>query len=162
MNRNAVETVMGAVVLVVAAVFLFFAYTTSQVRAVTGYDVTVRCDRVEGLRDGGDVRISGIRVGSIVSQSLDLKTFDAVVRLSIDPSIKLPTDSVVAIASSGLLGDKYLQIVPGADDEYIKRGGQIAHCTPPISLESLIGQFIYGNQGGSQPAKKDGGEAPPK
>ena len=63
MNRNAVETVMGAVVLVVAAVFLFFAYTTSQVRAISGYDVTANFDRVEGIRDGGDVRISGIKVG---------------------------------------------------------------------------------------------------
>jgi phospholipid/cholesterol/gamma-HCH transport system substrate-binding protein len=159
MNRNAVETVMGAVVLVVAAVFLFFAYTTSQVRAVSGYEVTARFDRVEGLRDGGDVRISGIRVGSIVSQTLDPKTYLAVVRMSIDPSIKLPTDSVATIASSGLLGDKYLSIVPGAEDEFIKPGGEITHTTPPISLESLIGQFIYG-QGGQQ--KQSGESAPPK
>ena len=94
MNRNAVETVMGAVVLVVAAVFLFFAYTTSQVRAVSGYELTARFNRVEGLRDGGDVRISGIKVGSVVSQKLDPKTFVAVVKMSIDPSIKLPVDTV--------------------------------------------------------------------
>src|SRR5579875_2519465 len=156
MNRNAVETVMGAVVLVVAAVFLFFAYTTSQVRAITGYDVTARFDRVEGLRDGSDVRISGIKVGSIISQTLDPKTYLAVVRMSIDPAIKLPTDSVATIASSGLLGDKYLSIVPGADDEYIKPGGEITHTTPPISLESLIGQFIYG-PGGQQKSNGEGG-----
>lgn len=155
MNRNAVETVMGAVVLVVAAVFLFFAYTTSQVRAITGYDVTAKFDRVEGLRDGSDVRISGIKVGSIVSQTLDPKTYLAVVRMSIDPAIKLPTDSVATIASSGLLGDKYLSIVPGADDEFIKPNGEITHTTPPISLESLIGQFIYG-QGGQQKSNEGG------
>lgn len=159
MNRNAVETVMGAVVLVVAAVFLFFAYSTSQVRAVGGYEVTARFDRVEGLRDGGDVRISGIRVGSIESQTLDPKTYLAVVRMSIDPSVKLPTDSVATIASSGLLGDKYLSIVPGAEEEYIKPGGEITHTTPPISLESLIGQFIYG-QSGQQ--KQSGEGAAPK
>jgi len=158
MQRNAIETVMGAVVLVVAAVFLFFAYTTTQVQATGGYVVTARFDRVEGLRDGGDVRISGIKVGSILSQTLDPKTYLAVVRMSIQPSIKLPTDSVATIASSGLLGDKYLSIVPGADDETIKPGGVIEHTQPPISLESLIGQFIYG-QGGSQP-KKDGNGAP--
>ena len=159
MNRNAVETVMGAVVLVVAAVFLFFAYTTSQVRAVSGYDVTANFDRVEGLRDGGDVRISGIKVGSIVSQTLDPKDYVAVVRMSIDPAIKVPVDSVATITSSGLLGDKYLSIVPGAEDEYIKPGGTITHTTPPISLESLIGQFIYGTQGGQQ--AKPNGQVPP-
>jgi phospholipid/cholesterol/gamma-HCH transport system substrate-binding protein len=161
MSRNAVETVMGAVVLVVAAVFLFFAYTTSQVRAVGGgYPVTASFTRVEGLRDGGDVRISGIRVGSILSQSLDPQSYAAIVKMEIDSTIKLPTDSVAAIASSGLLGDKYLSIVPGVDEEFIKPGGKIAHTTPPISLESLIGQFIYGQQSGQQP-KQNGGGAPP-
>jgi phospholipid/cholesterol/gamma-HCH transport system substrate-binding protein len=159
MNRNAVETVMGAVVLVVAAVFLFFAYTTSQVRAISGYDVIANFDRVEGLRDGGDVRISGIKVGSIVSQTLDPRDYVAVVKMSIEPSIKLPVDSVATIASTGLLGDKYLAIVPGAEDEYIKPGGKIEHTTPPISLESLIGQFIYGMQGAQQP--KPNGQIPP-
>lgn len=160
MNRNAVETVMGAVVLVVAAVFLFFAYTTSQVRAISGYEVTANFDRVEGLRDGGDVRVSGIKVGSIISQTLDPKDFVAVVKMSIDPSIKLPVDSVATIASSGLLGDKYLQIVPGAEDQFIKPGGTIEHTTPPISLESLIGQFIYG-QGGAGGQPKPNGQLPP-
>lgn len=159
MNRNAIETVMGAVVLVVAAVFLFFAYSTSQVRAIGGgYDVTARFDRVEGLRDGGDVRISGIKVGSIISQTLDPKSYLAVVRMSIDPTVKLPTDTVATIASSGLLGDKYLSLVPGAEDDAIKPGGTIEHTQPPISLESLIGQFIYGQS--SQP--KNGESAAPK
>ena len=163
MSRNAVETVMGAVVLVVAAVFLFFAYTTSQVRAVTGYDVTASFDRVEGLRDGGDVRISGIKVGSIVSQTLDPKNYVAVVRMSIDTSVKIPVDSVATIASSGLLGDKYLAIVPGAEDDMIKNGGRIEHTTPPISLESLIGQFIYGQGAqGAQPPKPNAQPSPPK
>ncbi len=150
MSRNAVETVMGAVVLVVAAVFLYFAYTTSQVRAVSGYEITADFDRVEGLRDGGDVRVSGIKVGTIISQTLDPKDYVAVVKMSIDPSIKLPVDSVATISSTGLLGDMYLSIVPGAEDEYIKPGGRIEHTTPPMSLQSLIGQFIYGQTGGQQ------------
>ena len=80
MSRNAVETVMGAVVLVVAALFLFFAYTRTQTHTVTGYEVSARFDRVDGLRTGGDVRISGIKVGTVTSQSLDAQTFLAVVR----------------------------------------------------------------------------------
>jgi phospholipid/cholesterol/gamma-HCH transport system substrate-binding protein len=148
MSRNAVETVMGAVVLVIAALFLFFAYTTSQVSAVSGYDLTARFSRVEGLRDGGDVRISGIRVGSIVSQELDPKTFVAIVKMSIEPSIQLPVDTVATITSSGLFGDKYLSLEPGNEDQTIKPGGEIEHTQAPMDLESLIGQYIFSAQGG--------------
>jgi phospholipid/cholesterol/gamma-HCH transport system substrate-binding protein len=158
MSRNAVETVMGAVVLVVAGFFLFFAYTTSQVRAVTGYDLTARFNRVEGLRDGSDVRISGIRVGSVISQNLDPKTFVAVVRLSIEPSVKLPVDTVAAITSSGLFGDNYVSLEPGNEDETIKPGGQIEHTQSPMNLQSLIGQYIFSQN----PQKKDDGSAPAK
>jgi phospholipid/cholesterol/gamma-HCH transport system substrate-binding protein len=153
MSRNVIETVMGAVVLVIAAVFLFFAYSTSQVHAVSGYELTAKFDRIEGIREGGDVRISGIKVGSIVSETLDPATFLAVVKVSVDPTIKLPSDSVAEILSSGLLGDKFLAIVPGAADDMLKPGGTIKFTQSPMSLENLIGQYIF-SQG--QQKKGDG------
>ncbi len=154
MNRNAIETVMGAVVLVVAAVFLFFAYRTSQVRAITGYEISAVFDRVGGLRDGGEVRLNGIPIGSVISQTLDPKNdFTAVVKLSIDEAIKLPTDSKARIASNGLLGDNYLAIVPGIEDKMLLPGGTITDTTPPFDLELVIGQLIYSFQNGG--AKKD-------
>jgi len=164
MSRNVIETVMGGVVLVIAALFLVFAYTTAQVRATRGYQLTAEFDRVEGIREGTDVRISGIKVGSIVSESLDPKTFLAVVRLSIDPEIKLPTDTVAQIASSGLLGDKYLSLVPGAEEDVIPAGGKIARTQSPMSLENLIGQYIFSQGGGSGlgGGKKDGDAAKPE
>src|SRR5262249_45700038 len=94
MTGKVIERVMGAVWLVVAAGFLFFAYSTSQVRAVQGYQVTAQFERVGALRDGGDVRIAGVKIGSILSQTLDPKTFLATVRMSIDPAYKLPEDTV--------------------------------------------------------------------
>ena len=163
MNRNAVETVMGAVVLVVAALFLFFAYTTSQVAAVSGYQLKARFSNADGLKDGGDVRISGIKVGSIVSQSLDPKTYQAVVILSIDPSVKLATDSVAQITSSGLLGDKYISIEPGNEDDIIPAGGTITHTQAQMSLEGLIGQVIYNQAqggGGNKGSDSGGGQQP--
>jgi phospholipid/cholesterol/gamma-HCH transport system substrate-binding protein len=161
MSRNAVETVMGAVVLVVAALFLYFAYTTSQVRAVTGYDLTARFDRVEGLRDGGDVRISGIKVGSVISQTLDPKTFVAVVKLSIDPTIQLPVDTVATITSSGLFGDNYVALEPGNEDKTIAAGGQIEHTQSPMNLQSLIGQYIFSQQPQKKSGEGGGSELPP-
>ena len=157
MSRNSVETIMGAVVLVVAAFFLFFAYTTVHGGTVSGYELTARFNRIEGLRDGGDVKVSGIKVGSIVSLNLDPKTFVAVVKMQIEPSVKLPVDTVATITSTGLLGDKYLALEPGNEDDMLKPGGQIEHTQSPMSLESLIGQYIFSQQ----PAKKSDSGAPP-
>ena len=162
MSRNAVETVMGAVVLVIAAVFLFFAYTTTKVTAGTGSTYTAQFSRVDGIRDGTDVRINGIKVGQVVSEILDPKTFYAVVRLSVDPNIKLSTDSVASIRMSGLLGDKYVDIEPGNEDEVIPPGGKIDHTQAPFDLENAVGQLIFGQTKKDPGGSKDtGGGAPP-
>lgn len=157
MNRNAVETVMGAVVLVVAAAFLFFAYTTTQVNATGGTEYTAQFDHVDGLRDGSDVKISGIKVGSVVSQSLDPRTFLATVKFTVAPQIKLPVDSVAIVASPGLLGDDFLSIEPGNEDKTIPPGGRITRTQSAMNLQSLIGQYIYG---ASQNKGQGGGAAP--
>jgi phospholipid/cholesterol/gamma-HCH transport system substrate-binding protein len=163
MKRNAVETIMGAVVLVVAALFLFFAYTTSEVGAVSGYELGARFDRVGSLRTGADVRISGIKVGTVTGQTLDPKTFEAVVRLSVQPNLKLPVDTVAAITSSGLLGSDFLALTPGNEDETIKPGGTIGHTQPPMDLQSLIGQYIFSQGGGTKkPAPPNAAPAPAK
>ncbi len=160
MTGNVIETVMGGVVLVVAALFLFFAYSTSQVRAVQGYEVTAQFESVTGIRDGSDVRIAGVKVGSIISETLDPKTFLADVRMSIDPAYKLPDDTVAEILSAGLLGDRFMALVPGGSEQTIPPGGKIKFTQSPVSLENLIGQMIF-SQPGAQ--KKPGeGEAPSK
>jgi len=159
MSRNTIETVLGAVVLVVALLFLFLAYTTSQVRAVQGYQVTAQFDRIDGIRDGSDVRIAGVKVGSVVGEKLDPKTFLATVRMSIAPQYKLPDDTVAEIVSSSLLGDKYMSLVPGGSDKMVPPGGRIKYTQSPVSLENLIGQMIYSPPAG--PPKAGGGAAPP-
>lgn len=161
MSRNAVETVMGAVVLVIAAVFLFFAYTTTKVTAGTGALYTAQFSRIDGIRDGTDVRINGIKVGQVVSEFLDPKTFYAVIRLSVDSNVKLSTDSVASIRMSGLLGDKYVDIEPGNEDEIIPSGGKIEHTQAPFDLENAVGQLIFGQTKKDSGGSKDtGGGAP--
>ena len=160
MTGNVIEAVMGGVVLIVAALFLFFAYSTSQVRAVQGYEVTAQFERVGALRDGGDVRIAGVKIGSIVSETLDPKTFLADVRMSIDPAYKLPDDTVAEIVSNGLLGDQYMSLVPGGSDQTIPPGGRIKFTQAPVSLENLIGQMIFSQPGAQK--KPEEGEAPSK
>ncbi len=144
MNGNLFEALIGAVVLVVAALFLVFAFTSANIGAVEGYEVVAKFDRIDGLNVGSDVRLSGIKVGTVTKQDLDHETFLAVVRMSIDPTIQLPIDSSAQIVTDGLLGGKFMAIVPGGDLENIEPGGEITFTQSPIILENLIGQLIFG------------------
>ena len=161
MRGNVIETVLGAVVLVVAALFLFFAYNTSQLRTVPGYQLSAEFTRIDGIRQGSDVRISGIKIGSVIAEKLDPKTFLATLRISVDPAIKLPDDTVAEIVSAGLLGDKYLSLVPGGSDNVIPAGGRIKYTQSSISLENLIGQMMFSTPGAKPAANgAEGGGVP--
>ena len=149
MGRNLVETVMGAVVLLVAGLFVYFAYTTAEVATVEGYGVSARFYKIGGLKKGSDVRISGIKVGTVVDHGLDPETFDAVVALSIASEVKLPTDTVAGIASEGLLGDKYVRLEPGIEKTYLAAGATITKTKDFRSLEDQVGEIIFLATGGS-------------
>ena len=153
MGRNLVETLMGAVVLAVAAYFMVFAYTTTNVRSVRGYEVFAKFERVDGVATGTDVKVSGIKVGTLVEQKLDAESFLAVLKLSIDNSIKLPDDTVAQISSEGLLGANFVSLVPGGSDKMIPPGGEIKYTQAPVNLVQMLGKFIF-NAADSQP--KDG------
>ena len=144
MGGNLVESLIGAVVLVVAGFFLVFAYTTSGVRGPGGgYDLVAKFNKVDGLAVGGPVKMSGIKVGTIVDQSLDPKDYRAVVRLNVDNSVKLPEDSSAKIASEGLLGGNYLALDPGGSDRMLKSGEEIKFTQGSVNLMDLIGQAIF-------------------
>lgn len=149
MNGNLFEALIGAVVLAVAGIFLVFAFTTADIGSVQGYQVVARFDRVDGLNIGSDVRLSGIKVGTVTSMELDRETFLAVVLMSVEPDVQLPKDSSAQIVTDGLLGGKFMAIVPGGDPEYIEPGGEITFTQSPIILENLIGQLIFGAGGDS-------------
>lgn len=158
MGRNAIETVMGAAVLLVAGLFVYFAYNTAQIKAVTGYEVTARFFKIGGLSKGSDVRISGIKVGTVVDSRLDPVTYDAVLTLSISPEVKLPADTQATIASSGMLGDKYVMLLPGKDTAMLEANSTIANTKDFRSLEDQVGEIIFlatggenGGNGGEQP-----------
>lgn len=155
-KRNPIETVLGAVVLVIAAMFMAFAYSASDLRAVTGYDITATFLKVGGLERGSDVRISGINVGTVTGQRLDPHTFEAKVTMSISSDVKLPTDTTAAIVSDGLLGGKYINLVPGQSTDRIAAGGTVGRTRDFQSLEDLVGEIIFlatnsGNPGATAP-----------
>ena len=154
MRRNAIETVMGAVVLLVAGVFVFFAYDMAQVKAVEGYEVTALFYKIGGLNEGSDVRISGIKVGTVIDHELDSESYDARVRMTITREVKLPVDTVASIASEGLLGGKYVRLEPGTDKSYIKDGGTITKTKDFRSLEDQVGEIIFLATGGDEGGAK--------
>ena len=146
MHRSVIETVIGAVVIAVAGLFLYFTYTTGYQR-VDGYDVTAKFNRVDGLALGSEVRLSGIKVGRVVATQLDPQTYLAIIRMSIDKSVKLPVDTVAKITSDGLLGNLYVALEPGGEEKLIAPGGQIMSTQDPVNITDLVGRFIFGGPG---------------
>ncbi len=143
MGRNLVETVMGAVVLLIASFFLIFAYNTSDLRPVSGYQLKARFNSVEGLQPGSDVRIGGVKVGSITQQRLDPETFQAVVTMTLRKSVRLPTDSIASVTGDSLLGGKYLKLTPGASKTILAAGGEIKNTQDALVLEQILGRMIF-------------------
>jgi phospholipid/cholesterol/gamma-HCH transport system substrate-binding protein len=146
MKKNVVETILGAVVLAVAFVFLAFSYSAADMGSVDGYEVKARFSSIGGLKVGDKVVISGVKVGSVTDIKLDQETFLADVILDINSSFKLPDDTAAFISSESLLGGLYLQLEPGASEDMIEPGGLIEYTQAPQNLEQLLGQFIFSMQ----------------
>lgn len=143
MTRNLIETVMGAVVLAVAVMFVYFAYSTAQIRRLPGYEVSAAFFKVGGLNVGSDVRISGVKVGTVVERRLDPATFDAIVVMSVANEIKLPEDTVASIASEGLLGGKYVSLEPGKSSTVVAPGERLRETRSFKTLEDQVGEIIF-------------------
>jgi phospholipid/cholesterol/gamma-HCH transport system substrate-binding protein len=158
MQRNAIEPILGALVLVAAVAFLVFAYNKAGQRSFAGYAVTARFSSIDGLQTGSDVKIGGVKVGQVTNITIDPATYLAMVKLMISPEIKLPVDSVASITTEGLLGGKYVGLTPGSSDDMMKAGALITHTEASVSLENLIGQFMY-SPGGSNKSSDAGGAA---
>ncbi len=153
MSGNVVETLIGAVVLLVAGFFLYFSYDKADVGAVEGYSLIAKFDKVDGVKVGSDVMLAGIKVGTVTDESLDTKEYLAVLELSLASNIQLPDDSAIKIASDGLLGGKYLSIDPGGSEDYLEAGDEIRYTQGAVDLTELIGKAIYSTGGGDKKAE---------
>lgn len=142
MKKKPVETIMGLVVLVVALLFLVFAYRVSDLQVVKGYTLSAEFMKVGGLSIGSDVRINGIKVGTVTAQKLkDDYTVDVI--FSISGDVKLPKDSTVSIVSDGLMGDKFVKIEPGNSSEILSDGDVFMKTKDFKTLEDMVGEIIF-------------------
>ncbi|MCP4922527.1 MAG: outer membrane lipid asymmetry maintenance protein MlaD [bacterium] len=150
-HSHILETILGAVVLALASLFLVFAYTNSQlVQQAGGYPLIAKFDRIDGLKVGSDVRLGGVIVGKVTAQSVNPETFLAEVTFQVSDALKLPMDTSAEVVSDGLLGDKYVSLVPGGDEETLEPGAEVEHTQSAVNLETLIGKAVFsGDKGDS-------------
>lgn len=142
-GRSVIETVLGAVVLIVALVFLVSAYKGSDIQPVSGYPLSARFNSVDGLAAGNDVRIGGVKIGSVEDMAIDPQTYAVVVKMTVADNLKLPEDSFVSITSDGLLGGKYVRIEPGQSQKLLEPNGQLTRTRDVVVLEQVLGRAIF-------------------
>lgn len=147
-RAGAFETVVGLIVIVVAAVFLFYAYGVSG-KTIGGdqYRLGAVFGRVDGITVGSEVRIAGVKVGAVSANRLNLQTYEADLQLVIQKNIPIPEDSVAKIVSDGLLGGAHVAIEPGASDEMLREGDRITITQGSVDLLGLAVQ-AFTNQSG--------------
>jgi phospholipid/cholesterol/gamma-HCH transport system substrate-binding protein len=144
MKQNLMETAVGALVIAIALGFFIFMYSTTGVgKGSGGYHLTAKFKNVEGINVGSDVRMSGIKIGSVTSQTLDNKSYDAVLTFAIDPAIKLPDDSTAKITSEGLLGGKFIALEPGGSETLLSDGGTITYTQGALDLWALVSDYMF-------------------
>lgn len=146
MRHNLIEAILGAVVLVVASYFLIFAYAAGSHRMEKGYTLKAKFDRIDGLSPGNDIKISGVRVGTVDKIDVDTQSYQAIVHLNIKDSIKIPNDSMAEIVSESLLGGKYIAIVPGISTDMLNANEQLAKTLSAVNFETLISRFLFNKQ----------------
>ena len=143
MKKNPVETILGFCVLIFAGVFLFFAGSRVDTKAIEGYKVHANFLKIGGLEVGSDVRIAGIKVGSVMSTTLNQEDYTADVVLSIDHSISLPEDTLAAVSDVGVMGGKYVSLTPGKSKVLLRDQGRISQTKDYKSLEDSVSEFIF-------------------
>jgi len=128
--------------------------------SVSGYPLNARFTSIDGLVAGSDVRLAGVKVGNVTGLTIDPQTFQAVVAMQVEDKVKLPKDSSAAVTSDGLLGGKYLALTPGGDDQTIPPNGTITITQGSVSLEQLLGKFIFSVTDMVNATKQNGAAAP--
>ncbi|MEO1135546.1 MAG: MlaD family protein [Pseudomonadota bacterium] len=149
------ETIIGVFVIAVAAAFLAYAYGASgKGIGRDQYRLEAVFGRVDGVTIGSEVRIAGVKVGSVSANTLDLRTYEANIELAIDGGVGIPEDSIAKVVSDGLLGGAHISIEPGAAEEMLREGEKITITQGSVDLLGLAVQ-AFTSQGSSNSGSAD-------
>ena len=153
MAENRAEIAAGAAVVAAAVGFLIYAAGGASLGAgPASYPLTASFRSVEGIRSGTDVRLAGVKVGTITSLKLNPVTFFADATISVENDILLPDDTAILISSEGLLGGNFIELVPGGSVDTLMPGDEIEDTQGSVSLISLLMKFVSGNNSADAPA----------
>ncbi|GHH01919.1 outer membrane lipid asymmetry maintenance protein MlaD [Pseudodonghicola xiamenensis] len=160
MSHNTTEVLVGGVVLAAAIGFAVYAgQTTGFGRGSGGYPLTASFRSLEGVTVGTDVRLAGVKVGTVTDMALNPQTYRADTKLSILKGIELPDDSSAVISSEGLLGGNFVEIMPGGSFDYFTPGAEIVDTQGSVSLISLLLKFVSGSGSSSDGDSSADGES---
>ncbi|AEE68876.1 mce related protein [Bordetella pertussis] len=167
MSREKTDFWVGLFVLLGAAALLFLALRAGNLSTFSfapTYQLTANFDNIGGLKVRAPVKSAGVVVGRVSRIAFDDKTFQAVVTFDLETAYRFPTDSSAAILTSGLLGEQYVGLAPGGEEEDFAEGGKIRYTQSAVVLEQLISQFLYGTaeKQGSSAAPETGAEPKPQ
>ena len=143
MRYSLIEILMGAIVLTIAIGFLSLGMQSINTNQKVGYDISLIFGSSAGLKNGDNVKISGINVGKIINLDLNLDDYNAKVAIKLNQNIKIPDDSSARITSTSLLGGNFIDIIPGVSDTYMKPNEIIYNTSDPVSFTDMLGKVIY-------------------
>ncbi len=142
-KRSVAELATGAVVLLVAAAFLAYALVNTGRSVAGGLRLSAQFENVGGVAAGADVRLAGVKVGSVTDLRIDPRTFQAILNFTVRDDLKLPTDTSAVISTGGLLGNQFVTLSPGGSAKNLADGGVITVTQSATNLEDLLGKFIF-------------------
>lgn len=146
MKENVAEAIIGGVVVLVAAAFLVFMGQNSGLTGNTGqYELIAKFRSAEGVIVGSDVRMAGVKIGSVTDIKLDTETYLATTQFTVSDDIKVPDDSEAGIASEGLLGGAFVELSPGGSEFMLASGDEVLNTQSAVSLLQLLMQFASGS-----------------
>ena len=147
MNTRTLEIAVGLFVAAGLAALFMLAMKVSNLATYggeEGYLVSASFDNIGGLKVRSPVSASGVRVGQVVDISYDAEGYEARVSMSIEPQYdKFPIDTAASVLTSGLLGEQFIGLQPGAEEEYLQAGSEIELTQSALVLEQIVGQFLY-------------------
>ena len=143
MRYSLIEILMGAIVLTIAIGFLSLGMQSINSNQKVGYDITLIFGSSSGLKNGDNVKISGINVGKIISLDLNLEDYNAKVDIKLNQNIKIPDDSSARITSASLLGGNFIEIIPGVSDKYMLPNDIIYDTSDSVSFTDMLGKIIF-------------------
>ena len=157
MKQTKLEFLVGGFVLLglAAIAYLTVKLGTGSLVGSDNYRLEARFDNASGLHVGGSVHVAGVPVGRVESIRVEPTDYSAIVTLSVLAGLHLPTDSMASIKTTGLIGDKYISLSPGADASFLAPGARITMTESSVDIESLIGKMAFGSVDKDKDASKD-------